>query len=128
MKVILVPAGVAALCGCAHQPPPPHIPVITNVKPDPAHPSLVGEQYYPAASRRLGEEGVCRVALTVLADGHVDNISLASSSGFPRLDDACLRAFKDGFFIPATVDGKPIDKEIQIPITWKLVSPASSPN
>ena len=59
-------------------------------------------------SKRLNEEGLCKVRLTVDADGSVHDVSITQSTGYPRLDEACLEAFVHGGLLPATEDGKPI--------------------
>ena len=100
------------------------MPVRTKVRPDPANPIHLGENY-PAESKRLNEEGVCKVRLTVDADGTVHDVSITQSTGYPRLDEACLEAFVHGGLLPATEDGKPVAATLEIPITWKL-GPAPS--
>jgi protein TonB len=77
----------------------------TQIHPDPRHPLKIGEDYYPDASKRANEEGRCIVKLTVAADGRIVDQSIESSTGFPRLDEACL---------------KPIEMTATIPIVWKL--------
>ena len=108
--------------------PPPPAPVIaapapkasTPIKMDPKHPLKIGEEYYPDASKRANEEGRCTVQVTVAADGRITNESIQTSSGFPRLDDACLKGVHGQRVIPATEDGKPVEKTVSIPIVWKL--------
>ncbi len=105
--------------------PPPVVQVAvqhtrTTVKPDPRHPLHIGEDYYPDASKRANEEGTCRVKITVAADGRITDASIESSSGFPRLDDACLKGVKGQRLIPAMEDGKPVEMTTIVPITWKL--------
>jgi TonB family protein len=80
----------------------------TPVKPDPIHPLRIGEEFYPAESKRLQEEGICVVGFEVDPDGQIRATQLLSSSGFPRLNEACLAGFANGRLIPATVDGKPV--------------------
>ncbi|MFI4889618.1 MAG: energy transducer TonB [Steroidobacterales bacterium] len=92
----------------------------TGVKPDARHPLHIGEDYYPDASKRANEEGTCRVRITVAADGRITDASIESSSGFPRLDDACLKGVKGQRLIPAMEDGKPVETTTIVPITWKL--------
>jgi protein TonB len=87
---------------------------------DPKHPLKIGEEYYPDASKRANEEGRCTVQVTVAADGRITNESIQTSSGFPRLDDACLKGVHGQRVIPATEDGKPVEKTVSIPIVWKL--------
>jgi protein TonB len=81
----------------------------------------IGDRYYPAQSKRLGEQGKCLVKLTIEADGTTRDASIAQSTGYPRLDEACLRAFVPGKFIPVKEDGKPVEATWVIPITWKLI-------
>jgi TonB family protein len=110
----------AVLCGCATQPTEvTHKVVMTKVRADPAHPVRFD---YPLNSKILREEGVCKVKLTVTADGTVRDMSLTVSTGYPRLDQACLEAFVHGGLLPATEDGKPITTTLEIPITWTLAA------
>jgi TonB family protein len=96
-----------------------HAAVTTKVRPDPAHPVRLGENY-PAESKRRHEEGVCKVKLTVTADGTVNDVTLTKSTGYSRLDQACLEAFVHGGLLPATQNGVPVTTTLEIPITWKL--------
>jgi protein TonB len=92
----------------------------TPVGMDPKHPLKIGEDYYPDASKRANEEGRCIVLMTVSADGRITNESIQTSSGFPRLDEACLKGVHGQRMRPATEDGKPVEKTVSIPIVWKL--------
>jgi protein TonB len=92
----------------------------TPPRMDPKHPLKIGEEWYPDASKRANEEGRCVVQVTVAADGTIKSESLQSSSGFPRLDDACLKAVHGQRMIPATEAGKAIEKTASLPIVWKL--------
>jgi len=94
----------------------------TPPRMDPKHPLKIGEEWYPDASKRAGEEGRCVVQMTVSADGRVSAESIQQSSGFPRLDEACLKAVHGQRMLPATEDGKPIEKTIALPISWKLTN------
>ena len=87
---------------------------------DPKHPLKIGEDYYPDASRRANEEGRCVVEVTVSVDGHITAEKIQTSSGFPRLDEACLKGVHGQRVLPATEDGKPVEKTVSIPIVWKL--------
>lgn len=109
-----------AIYGCATRPTKvPH--VRTPVRTDPSRPFHL-ENDYPPESKLLHEEGVCKVKMTVTADGSVRDFSLTQSTGYPRLDQACLIAFVGGGFLPATQDGKPVTTTLEIPITWKLAT------
>jgi periplasmic protein TonB len=92
----------------------------TSMRMDPRHPLRIGEDYYPDASKRNNEEGTCRVQVHVAASGVIVDATLQQSSGFPRLDEACLKAVKGQRMIPATQEGKPVDSVAVLPITWKL--------
>jgi len=104
--------------------PPPPVAVApkpgTSIKPDPKHPLHIGEDYYPDASKRANEEGRCVVLMTVSVDGRITNESIQTSSGFPRLDEACLKGVHGQRMLPATEEGKPVEKTVSIPIVWKL--------
>jgi protein TonB len=112
---------VAAAPAPVQAPPPPPAPkASTSIKMDPKHPLKIGEEYYPDASKRANEEGRCIVQVTVAANGKITSESIQTSSGFPRLDEACLKGVHGQQVIPATEDGKPVEKTVAIPIVWKL--------
>ncbi len=106
--------------------PPPPVAVAAPPKPgtpirqDPKHPLHIGEDYYPDASKRANEEGRCIVLMTVSVDGRITNEAIQTSSGFPRLDEACLKGVHGQRMLPATEEGKPVEKTVSIPIVWKL--------
>jgi protein TonB len=99
-------------------PPPPR--PGTPPRMDPRHPLKIGEEWYPDASKRANEEGRCIVQMTVAVSGKVTSETIQTTSGFPRLDEACLKAVHGASMMPATEDGKPIEKTVSIPIVWKL--------
>jgi protein TonB len=105
---------------------PPPAPVVqharTGIAQDPKHPLHIGEDYYPDASKRAGEEGVCVVTVTVSADGRITEEKIQQSSGFPRLDEACLKGVHGQHMKPATEDGKPVETTASLPIRWKLTN------
>ena len=90
-------------------------------------PLTLGQDYYPAESRRRHEEGVCVVKITVTAEGDIEDPTLTLSTGFPRLDDACLAGFRGQHMKPAMRDGKPATVTAEIPVVWKLNSPGRVP-
>jgi periplasmic protein TonB len=103
------------------QAPAPPAPIAgTPPRQDPKHPLRIGPDWYPDASRRANEEGRCTVTVTVSVDGKITGESLASSSGFPRLDEACLKAVHGLRMLPATEGGKPVEKTVSLPIAWRL--------
>jgi TonB family protein len=91
-----------------------------NIRLDPSRPLKIGAEFYPDASKRAHEEGRCIVQVTVSATGMITNESIQTSSGFPRLDEACLKGVHGQQVIPAMENGKPVEKTVAIPIVWKL--------
>jgi protein TonB len=110
----------AVAASTATSPPAPSRPATTQIRLDPKHPLKVGEEYYPDASKRAGEQGRCVVQLTVAADGSVNHETIQQSTGFPRLDAACLNAVHGQRLIPATQNGQPIEQTVSLPIEWTL--------
>ncbi len=89
---------------------------------DPRHPLLIGDEYYPDSAKRNGEEGRCIVQMTVAADGRITDSAIQTSSGVASLDRACLKSVRGQHMLPATVDGKPIERVTAIPIRWRIVN------
>jgi len=87
---------------------------------DPKHPLRIGETYYPDASRRANEMGRCVVQVTVAVDGRITAAVIQSSTGFKRLDLACVNAVRGQRMLPAVEDGKPIESSVALPIVWNL--------
>jgi len=98
------------------QPKPAH----TSPRMDPEHPLKIGAEYYPLESRRAREQGRCVVQVTVLSDGRLRDVEIEQSSGYRRLDQACLEAFAGAQLIPATENGAPIDATISVPVVWRV--------
>jgi len=92
---------------------------------DPQYPLRLGLAYYPKQSKRAHEEGRCIVQITVAADGRITAASLDTSSGYSRLDEACLNAVERQRMIPATENGRPIETTVLLPMVWKL--PVTTP-
>lgn len=63
---------------------------------------------YPVESRRKREQGTVELALVLGLDGRVESISVASSSGFARLDQAALEAVRRWRWAPTLRDGSPV--------------------
>ncbi len=81
------------------------------------------DDYYPDASRRLGEEGLTIVDICVGPDGKLtEPPKVGKSSGHERLDQAAVKVASvgSGRFKPATEEGKPVAKCTQLPIRFKL--------
>lgn len=55
---------------------------------------------YPAQSEENGEEGTVLIEILVEQNGAVSKAKVFGSSGYPRLDNAALRAFKNATYKP----------------------------
>jgi periplasmic protein TonB len=93
---------------------------VVGARMDPKHPFNIGEEYYPDASKRANEEGRCIVLAHVAANGDIKEASIQQSSGFPRLDEACLKGVKGKRALPGMEDGKPVEGNFAFAIVWKL--------
>jgi TonB family protein len=95
------------------------------------------EDYYPAASRRLGEEGTVAVRACLKANGELAATpTVVESSGSARLDEGAINLARAGRYIPGTDDGESVascltfrirfqtTKAIDIPVEASL--PAAS--
>lgn len=82
---------------------------LNNPKPD-----------YPRISRRLGEEGVVLLIVSVGMDGRAQAVSVERPSGSPRLDEAALRSVRDWRFAPARRNGLAVPADVRVPITFSL--------
>jgi len=100
------------------------ISVVNHTPPrmDPEHPLKIGQRHYPKESLRAREQGQCKVEVTVAADGSLKDPKILQSSGYPRLEKACLDALAGGRFKPATENGVPIEKTIAFPVVWMLTN------
>jgi protein TonB len=94
----------------APPPPPPPAPKRNLVAPKPGKNFPTAEEYYPPASKRLGEEGSANVHVCVGPNGKLtEDPTLAQTSGSARLDDGALKLAKaaSGHYQPGTEDGTP---------------------
>ena len=81
------------------------------------------EDFYPAASKRLGEEGAPTVKVCIGAGGKLTEPPIiAQSSGSARLDEGALNLVKAGarYIQPGTEDGKPIDSCFEFRIKFQM--------
>ena len=73
---------------------------------------------YPREALRMGAGGTVRITVTVAADGSVERLELAGSSGNRHLDRAALEAVRRWRFQPATRNGQPVVAEVSVPIVF----------
>lgn len=104
-------------------PPPPAPKPSNKVPPRPGKGFPNSDDYYPSASRRLGEAGSTAVHVCVNANGKLtEEPTVAQTSGSARLDEGAVKLAKagSGHYQPATEDGKAVDGCINFKITFQL--------
>jgi TonB family protein len=94
--------------------------VRTMIRIDTQHPFHITRDSFPAESIRLGEEGVCKIRIGVAKTGRIESAEIAVSTGYPRLDAACVTAALHELMIPATENGRPVASSAVIPISLIL--------
>jgi protein TonB len=105
----------------APPPPPPKAVARVSAKPGKGFPST--EEYYPPASKRLGEEGAANVRACVSPAGKLtEEPTIAQTSGSARLDEGALKLAKagSGHYQPATEDGAPVNSCIVFRVKFEL--------
>jgi periplasmic protein TonB len=75
---------------------------------------------YPHASRRSGEAGKVLLNVRVSAQGVAEQVQIAKSSGFPRLDEAARDAVRRWRFVPARRGDEPIAANVIVPIVFQM--------
>ena len=78
------------------------------------------EPVYPPQSRRAGEQGT--VVFNVLVDekGHPQQINIAKSSGFDKLDQSALQAIHRWMFNPAVRGSQKVAAWTSVRVTFRL--------
>lgn len=121
-----MPAPVAAvvppLASSSAPPPPAAVEVPVSAARFDADYLQNPRPVYPAASRRLGEEGRAVLRVLVGADGHPEKIELKNSSGFGRLDHAAQEAVGKWRFVPARRGEQAVSAWVLVPIVFSLES------
>ena len=80
-----------------------------NIKPD-----------YPKGARQRGEQGDVILEIRVNSKGTVDDVKVATSSGFAELDEAAVRAAKAAKFSPARSGRDPVASTARLKLSFKL--------
>jgi protein TonB len=75
---------------------------------------------YPSAARAARQSGRVLVQVNVSASGQATDARVASSSGFPALDQAALTAARASSYLPRTVAGVPQADSVTIPYNFQL--------
>ncbi len=121
LAVLLLASATAA---AAAQPAPPARNSVAGAgyvfKPNP-------DDYYPAASRELKEEGLTKLKLCYDLQGKPVEVTVDASSGFERLDEAALRYGQAVRIRPGLIDGQPLSGCVLVPVRFSLYSSEQSP-
>ena len=80
-----------------------------NIRPD-----------YPKGARQRGEQGDVILEIRVNAEGAVDHVKVAVSSGYAELDEAAVRAAKAAKFSPARSGHDPVASMARLKLQFKL--------
>ena len=80
-----------------------------NIRPD-----------YPKGARQRGEQGDVVLEIRVNAEGTVDDVKIATSSGFAELDEAAIHAAKAAKFSPARSGHDPVASTARLKLSFKL--------
>jgi len=75
---------------------------------------------YPRLARRRGLEGVVLLEVLVDNSGRVVDIRLSRTSGHALLDKAAMKGVQRWQFIPGTMNGRPQEMWVEIPVRFKL--------
>jgi len=95
--------------------PAPPVPETANMKVD-----RRVDPVYPAASRRAGEEGTGVFRVLVDANGRPQDVSVVTSTGHPRLDEAAITAIKKWAFSPAMQAGQAVQSYTRVQVKFEL--------
>lgn len=74
---------------------------------------------YPKLSERRGEQGTVLLSVLVGADGRAKEVSVKSSSGYERLDQAAREAVLGWTFVPGKRNGAAVEMSVDVPIRFK---------
>ena len=80
-----------------------------NIKPD-----------YPKGARQRGEQGDVVLEIRVNAEGMVDGVKVAVSSGFAELDEAAIKAARTARFSPARSGHDAVASTARLTLSFKL--------
>ena len=80
-----------------------------NIKPD-----------YPKGARQRGEQGDVVLEIRVNAEGMVDGVKVAVSSGFAELDEAAIKAARTARFSPARSGHDAVASTARLKLQFKL--------
>ena len=75
---------------------------------------------YPAKARRMGQQGTVLIHALITGNGDMQDLKIASSSGYASLDQSAMKAVKDWRFETASRNGQPIKAWVEVPVRFVL--------
>jgi TonB family protein len=81
------------------------------------------EEFYPAISVRLHEEGDVDVIFVVSQTGEPLTFGILKSTGSPRLEDAAMRCIGAWRYAPAQFNGKPVSYLTNVTLQMRILHP-----
>ena len=75
---------------------------------------------YPKGAQQRGEQGDVTLEIRVTAEGTVDNVKVAVSSGFSELDEAAIKAVRSAKFSPARSGREAVASVARLKLSFKL--------
>ncbi len=79
------------------------------------------QPHYPAEAQARGLGGLVELRVCISADGSVERVSIARSSGIPSFDESALATVRDSWrFRPALRNGKAVPYEAILPIRFTI--------
>lgn len=78
------------------------------------------EPVYPEELRRQQVGGTVLLRVTISADGHAEQVTLAKTSGYKALDDSALEAVQTWRFEPARLNKVAVRYTVKLPITFSV--------
>jgi len=97
-----------------------------HTKSDPGIPQLPADggmhplPKYPADALAQHAHGICKMHVTVSADGRVFSIEITQSTGSEALDQACKEAIYQSRFVAATDGDQRVSGTTEVAIVWRL--------
>ena len=82
---------------------------------------ILGRADYPPGALTRREQGDLIVMFILTANGRVERAKIHTSSNFAELDDQALSLITTRYrWVPATMDGKPVNSPMLVAVSWKL--------
>lgn len=75
---------------------------------------------YPLRARKKGHEGTVILDITVSPNGEPTQIKILKSSGYNSLDQSAKQSVMQWTFISAKKNNRPIEANVEVPITFEL--------